>query len=234
MGERTRYPLARLLSRLGAASRARAAELAREGGVRVDGRVCRDPERTFPIDAKVEVRTRDGAWQRLEDQGHRRYAAWHKPKGVVVTARDERGRTSLADVLPPELAGCFAVGRLDKDSEGLLLLTDDGPWADRISAPGACEKRYRVTYDREPTPSQRTAMASGGSLPRGIVVSPCRIEPAGPRTCLVWLREGRNRQIRRLAEREGLKVIRLVREAVGEIELGDLPPGAWRWVPVAT
>jgi pseudouridine synthase len=134
-------------------------------------------------------------------------------------------------MLPPELAGCFAVGRLDKDSEGLLLLTDDGPWADRMSAPGACTKRYRVTYDRDPTPEQLHAMAGGGELSRGIAVGSCRITVVGPRTCLVWLSEGKNRQIRRLAEREGLRVVRLLREAVGEIELGDLPQGTWRWIP---
>jgi 23S rRNA pseudouridine2605 synthase len=187
--------------------------------------------RTFRLNEGVEIRDADGRWSKADQPSSHRYAIWHKPKGVVVTARDERKRPSLGEVLPPELAGCFAVGRLDKDSEGLLLLTDDGPWADRMSTPGACMKRYRVTFDRDPTREQCVAMAAGGELSRGITVGPCRIEPAGPRTCLIWLSEGKNRQIRRLAEREGLKVVRLQREAMGEIELGDLPHGAWRWLP---
>ncbi len=231
MTGRSRFPLNRLLSRLGFASRTQATILISEGRIRLNGRVCRDPERTFGLKDCVEALDEEGRWSKVDPPRSHRYAAWHKPKGLVVTARDESGRPSLSDVLPLELEGCFPVGRLDKDSEGLLLLTDDGPWADRMSAPGSCEKRYRVTYDREPTPEQRLAMAAGGELSRGITVGPCRIEPAGPRTCLVWLREGKNRQIRRLAEREGLRVVRLLREAVGEIELGDLPCGSWRWIP---
>ena len=135
MAERARFPLDRLLSRLGAASRAEAGRLIREGLVRVHGRVVRDPARAFGLKDPVEV-LRDGAWTKAEAPAVHRYAAWHKPAGVVVSARDERGRADLASALPPELEGCFAAGRLDMDSEGLLLLTDDGAFADAAVAPG--------------------------------------------------------------------------------------------------
>ncbi len=229
MTTRERFPLARLLSRLGAASRAEGARLAREGRVRVNGRVCRDPERTFGLQDLVEL-FREGRWVRVEARTEHRYAAFHKPPGVLVSSKSEAGHTALNQILPPELAGCFAVGRLDLDSEGLLLLTDDGPWADAVLAPGRHEKRYRVTFDADPTDAQIAAMAAGGSLERGLVVEPCRVERAGPCECVFYLREGKNRQIRRLARREGLKVRRLLREAVGSIELGELQLGACRWL----
>jgi 23S rRNA pseudouridine2605 synthase len=231
MSGRERFPLARLLSRLGVASRAEGARLAREGQVRVNGRPCTDPERTFTLKDRVEV-LRDGAWAIAAAPAARRYAAFHKPAGVLVSARSEAGHRALDQVLPPELAGCFAVGRLDLESEGLLLITDDGPWADAVIAPGGHEKRYRVTFDVDPTDAQIAAMAVGGTLERGIVVGPCRIERAAARTCLFFLHEGRNRQIRRLVRREGLKVRRLVRESIGLVELGDLAPGGWRWLEV--
>ncbi|HJW09298.1 MAG TPA: pseudouridine synthase [Holophagaceae bacterium] len=232
MESRDRYPLARLLSRLGVASRAEAGRWVREGRVRVHGCVVRDPERSFGLKDPVEVQ-RDGVWRPAEAPAQRRYAAFHKPPGVLVSARSEAGHAALTDALPPELAGCFAVGRLDLESEGLLLLTDDGPWADAVIAPGRFEKRYRVTFDAEPTDAQIAAMAAGGALERGIVVEACRVERAGPCACRFFLHEGRNRQIRRLAKREGLKVRRLVREAIGPVELGALEPGAWRWLDAA-
>ena len=229
MADRDRFPLDRLLSRLGVASRAEAARLVREGRVRVPGRIVRDPDRSFGLKDPVEVQ-RDGVWHRAEAPAARRYALWHKPRGVVVSARDERGRPDLATALPPELAGCVAAGRLDLDSEGLLLLTDDGAFADAAVAPGRHPKRYRVTFDAEPTDAQLEGMAKGGSLGRGIEAGPCEVRRSGPREGLFILHEGRNRQIRRLAEREGLKVTRLLRESLGSLELGGLPPGGWRWL----
>ncbi|HEU4950997.1 MAG TPA: pseudouridine synthase [Holophagaceae bacterium] len=229
MADRDRFPLDRLLSRLGAAPRAEAARLVREGRVRVHGHIVRDPDRSFGLKDPVEVH-RDGIWQRAEAPASRRYALWHKPRGVVVSARDERGRPDLSAALPPELAGCVAAGRLDLESEGLLLLTDDGAFADAAVAPGRHPKRYRVTFDAEPTDAQLEGMAKGGSLGRGIEAGPCEVRRSGPREGLFILHEGRNRQIRRLAEREGLTVIRLLREALGTLELGDLPPGGWRWL----
>lgn len=234
MADRQRFPLDRLLSRLGAASRAEAGGMIREGRVRVHGRVVRDPQRSFGLKDPVEI-LREGVWSKAEAPTVHRYAAWHKPPGVVVSARDERGRVDLSSALPPDLEGCFAAGRLDMDSEGLLLLTDDGAFADADAAvaPGGHAKRYRVTFDGEPSDAQIEAMAAGGALGRGLEVGRCEIRRSGPRECVFVLHEGKNRQIRRLAEREGLAVTRLVREAIGIVELGDLPPGGWRWLAEA-
>ncbi|HTL99111.1 MAG TPA: pseudouridine synthase [Holophagaceae bacterium] len=229
MSDRTRFPLDRLLSRLGVASRAEAGRLIRDGRVRVHGRVVRDARRDFGLRDPVEV-LREGAWARAEPKTVHRYAAWHKPPGVVVSARDERGRADLSSALPPELEGCFAAGRLDMDSEGLLLLTDDGAFADAAVAPGRHAKRYRVTFDADPSDAQIEGMAAGGELGRGIIVGPCEVRRSGERECIFILHEGKNRQIRRLAEREGLKVMRLLREALGPVELGSLTPGGWRWL----
>lgn len=203
--------------------------MVREGRVRVHGRVVRDAARSFTLKDPVEV-WRDGIWARAEAPATHRYAAWYKPVGVVVSARDERGRADLASSLPPELKGCFAAGRLDKDSEGLLLLTDDGAFADAAVAPGGHAKRYRVTFDTELSDPQIEGMARGGALGRGIEVGPCEVRRSGPLECVFILHEGKNRQIRRLAERERLKVIRLIREAIGSIALGSLQAGEWRWL----
>ena len=232
MSDRARFPLDRLLSRLGVASRAEAARMVGEGRVRVHGRVVRDPQRAFGLKDPVEIQT-DGVWMRAEAPVSHRYAAWHKPRGVVVSARDERGRADLSSSLPPELEGCFAAGRLDKESEGLLLLTDDGTFADAAVAPGRHAKRYRVSFDAEPSDPRIAGMAAGGALGRGIAVEPCEVRRSGPCECIFVLHEGKNRQIRRLAEREGLAVTRLVREAIGSIELGTLALGEWRWLTVA-
>ncbi len=128
------------------------------------------------------------------------------------------------------MEGCFAAGRLDRESEGLLLLTEDGTFADAAVAPGGHTKRYRVTFDAEPSEAQMEGMARGGALGRGLEVGPCEVTRSGVREAVFILHEGKNRQIRRLAEREGLIVTRLVREAIGSIELGDLKSGAWRWL----
>ncbi len=232
MSDRVRFPLDRLLSRLGVASRAEAARMIREGLVRVHGRVVRDPARNYGFNDPVEI-LRGGRWTKAEAPTGHRYAAWHKPPGVVVSARDERGRVDLATALPPELEGCFAAGRLDMESEGLLLLTDDGAFADAAVAPGRHAKRYRVAFDAEPSDAQMEGMALGGVLSRAIEVGPCEVRRSGARECIFLLREGKNRQIRRLAEREGLAVTRLLREAIGGIELGGMKVGEWRWLTEA-
>lgn len=227
---RTRFPLARLLSRLGVASRAEAERLVIRGAVRVHGQVVMDPGRTFGLKDPVEVLGEDGRWRRMEARSAPRYAAFHKPPGVVTTLRDERGRPCVGDLLPPGLAGCFPVGRLDAESEGLLLLTDDGPWADRVSAPGGCAKVYQVRFATIATDDQLAGMARGGALARGQRAAPLEVLRLGPDAVRITLREGKNRQIRRLGAREGLRVVFLQRTAVGEVGLGDLPPGGWRWL----
>lgn len=159
-----------------------------------------------------------------------RYAAFHKPPGVLVSHADPRGRRRLVELFPPELAGCFPVGRLDRDSEGLILVTDDGGFFHAVTRPGGCAKLYRVEFDQDPSAEQLQDMARGGAIGRGLRVAPCVVEPAGPGAARIRLEEGKNRQIRRLAARAGLQVRGLIREAVGPVQLGDLPPGGWKWL----
>lgn len=155
----------------------------------------------------------------------------YKPRGVVTTLNDERGRPTVADLLPPELPRLFPVGRLDQFSEGLLLMTNDGKLANRLTHPaGEIRKTYHLWVSGWQPGAEDL-------LRRPIVLDGCRIRP--PLVRLVWQREGvakleitihegRNRQIRRMAEAARLTVTRLKRVAEGPLALGDLKPGQWR------
>jgi 23S rRNA pseudouridine2605 synthase len=151
---------------------------------------------------------------------------------VVTTRSDERGRRTVYDLLPPGLPWVFPAGRLDADSEGLLILTTDSALAVRLTDPEhAIPKTYHVTLSGRPTEAALDTLQSGVDLPDGRT-RPARVRllQAGERTSLVEvvLTEGRNRQIRRMAQAVGHKVRRLVRVAIGGYPLGDLPPGACR------
>jgi pseudouridine synthase len=158
------------------------------------------------------------------------YLVLHKPRGYVTSRSDERGRRTVYDLLAGTAEGrwLFPVGRLDRDSEGLLLLTDDGPWAHRLTDPaGGTEKRYRVLLDR-PLGPDGTARWREGFLLDGRPTLPAPIAEEGEGWCRVSLVEGRNRQLRRMFRLLGRRVRRLVRTGVGSLELGDLPPGESR------
>jgi 23S rRNA pseudouridine2605 synthase len=155
----------------------------------------------------------------------------YKPRGYVTTLSDERGRPTVAELLPPELGRLYPVGRLDQFSEGLLLMTNDGDLANRLTHPSG---EVRKTYLLWVSGWQAGAL---GLLRRPIVLDGYRIQP--PEVRLVWARaetakleiaihEGRNRQIRRMARAAGLIPTRLQRIAEGPITLGDLKPGQWR------
>jgi len=217
-----------VISKLGIASRAQAARWIAEGRVSVDGRVARDAER--PTDAASERIAVDG----VDVHAQRRvYLMLNKPRGVITTAADEQGRDTvyalLADAGLPWLA---PVGRLDKASEGLLLLTNDSAWAARITAPDAhLDKTYHVQVDRLPDALLLDAL-SVGIDDRGerLALKSVRELRRGDRNA--WLEivldEGRNRQIRRVLAAFDIGVLRLVRVAIGTLVLGELAKGAWR------
>ncbi|MFC4729807.1 pseudouridine synthase [Coralloluteibacterium thermophilus] len=225
-----RYGLARVLSKRGYCSRSEAERLIVAGRVRVDGRLVRDPEApTDPVRALIRVD--DAAAPVAAASGV--YLALNKPRGLVTTARDERGRDTVFRCL--EGAGLpyvAPVGRLDQASEGLLLFTNDPGWAAGITSPeSALLKTYRVQVDAPIEAARAAAIAEGvrdGDTFLG--VHALRILRANPRT--TWLEieldEGRNRHIRRLLGAHGLGVLRLIRVAIGPLELGALPKGAWR------
>jgi 23S rRNA pseudouridine2605 synthase len=160
------------------------------------------------------------------------YLALNKPRGVIATARDPFGRPTVLD-LAPDRPRLFPVGRLDAESEGLMILTNDGDLANRIMHPRyGCQKEYRALVRGEPTAEALERLRSGIELDDGRT-APAEVElaqpaPGGRRWLRVTLREGRNRQVRRMLAAVGLPVERLRRVRIGPLEVGGLPPGASR------
>jgi 23S rRNA pseudouridine2605 synthase len=226
--EQRKVGLARVLSKLGYCSRSKAADLIRAGQVRLNGVVRRDPETpTHPGKDRIEVNNAPVA------AGTKIYLMLNKPRGVVTSASDEKGRETVYTCLPKGLPWLAPVGRLDKASEGLLLLTNDSEWAARITAPEThLDKTYHVQVNAPVEPSLLLALREGVRTDDGdfLRVKNACILRCGERNS--WLEiildEGKNRQIRRLLEHFHLEVLRLVRVAIGPLALGQLQKGATR------
>jgi len=223
-----RHGLARVLSKLGACSRSQAEQWVREGRVSVDGRVVRDPHFPTLID-RQEVAV-DG---RAVKSAKRVYVMFNKPRGLVVSAADEQGRdtvyTALASAGLPWLG---PVGRLDKASEGLLLLSNDTVWAAGITDPVThLDKTYHVQVAGQPEAATLAAMLAGISDTGDFLrATQAQLLRAGEKNAWleVVLDEGRNRHIRRLLAALGFDVLRLIRVAIGPLALGELAKGQWR------
>lgn len=219
--------LQKILAAAGIASRREAEELILEGRIEVDGEVV--TELGTRVDVHEQTIHVDG--QPLP-KPKRIYLAVNKPTGVVCTARDPAGRPRVIDMLPPDTGRVFTVGRLDMDSEGLILVTNDGELANRLTHPKhGVEKIYEVQVAGRPEQDVLAQLRKGVHLAEGYV-RPVRVKIKGHRknsTILeMVLDEGRNREIRRLLARVGHKVQRLCRIAVGPVRLGELPRGAVR------
>ncbi|MEN0111096.1 MAG: pseudouridine synthase [Planctomycetota bacterium] len=219
--------LQKLLAAAGVASRRECELLIAEGRVQVDGVVVTElGARVNPFRQQVHF---DG-----EPLPKRRrvYYAVNKPDGYVSTARDPAGRPRVVDLLPPDLGRVFNVGRLDMASEGLILLTNDGELANRLTHPRhGVEKLYHVQVAGKPTPEALREVRSGVYLTEGkVAFANVRIKSRHKNSTIleVTLDEGRNREIRRVLARVGHKVQKLTRVAVGPVRLGDLPSGAYR------
>ncbi len=223
-----RHGLARALSKRGYCSRSAAAALIAAGRVRVEGRVVRDPEAPTSAASRIEV---DG--QPLAEAS-RIYLALNKPRGLVTTRADERQRDTVYRCLDGAgLPWLAPVGRLDKASEGLLLMTNDSAWAARITDPAqGMNKTYHVQIDRVPDAELVAALLAGVRLDDGgeLRVVEARALRAGTRHgwLEIVLDEGRNRHLRRMLAALDVGVLRLVRVAIGTLALGDLAKGAWR------
>lgn len=220
----------KVLSDQGICSRRAAERMIAEGRVKVNGRPVSLGDKMNPDFDKVSI---DGKNQRIVRKRKYIYIMLHKPRGYITTASDERGRKTVMDLVADVGRRVYPVGRLDKDSEGLLLLTDDGAFANLLTHPsGGVGKLYRVTVRPRATEEQIVRMSSGVVLDDGVKTAPAVIHVAADepgRTVLeMTLFEGRNREIRRMCEAVGLEVIRLKRSAEGPVKLGMLPPGAWR------
>jgi 23S rRNA pseudouridine2605 synthase len=226
--------LARALSKLGYCSRSKAAELIRGAQVKLNGVVLRDPE--SPVDLKRDRIVVDG---RPVEQSQSIYLMMNKPRGLVTTAADEKGRATVYSLLGHISATSWVapVGRLDKASEGLLLLTNDSEWGARIASPGAhLEKTYHVQIGTVADEKTLAALARGVQTEDGdfLGVRGIKMLRAGEKNC--WLEivldEGKNRHIRRMLQALGIEVLRLVRVAIGPLQLGKVPKGASRLLSV--
>ncbi len=223
--------MARALSKLGYCSRSQAAELIRTGRVRLNGGIRRDPE--TPVRLELDRIAVDG--HAIEPQQNI-YLMMNKPRGLVTTAADEKGRNTVYEVLQKTgeaLPWIAPVGRLDKASEGLLLLTNDSEWGAKISAPEThLEKTYHVQIgtvadEKLVQAIVRDVITEDGEALRA---TKARLLRSGEKNC--WLEiildEGKNRQIRRMLAALGVEVLRLVRVSIGPLQLGRLAKGSYR------
>jgi 23S rRNA pseudouridine2605 synthase len=214
--------LARVISKRGFCSRAKAREFVQAGRVRVDGQVVLNPDASVKTGAVIEV---DG---RPIDVSEKVYLMLNKPRGLVTTTADEQGRETVYECFKDApLPRIVPVGRLDQASEGLLLFTNDNDWAARITDPKArITKTYHVQIDRAADPDLIARMKVNAEFP----VRAVQILRTGERKS--WLEivldEGRNRHIRRLLETFKIEVLRLIRIRIGSLELGHLPKSQWR------
>jgi 23S rRNA pseudouridine2605 synthase len=224
--------LQKVLAHAGVASRRHAEALITAGRVTVNGAVVRElGTRVDPAHDEVRV---DGA--PLRPPAAHTYVLLNKPRDAVTTARDPQGRRTVLDLLPPELRTrrIYPVGRLDRETEGLLLLTDDGDLALRLTHPRyALPKVYEALVAAEPPWAALDQLRRGMDLPGDErPTAPARARVLGADREGTWIEveihEGRNRQVRRMLDEVGYPVLRLRRVRVGPLALGSLRPGAWR------
>lgn len=220
--------LARALSKLGYCSRSDASDLIHAGRVRLNGAVRREPETHVHLERdRIEV---DGKPVAVTSKV---YLILNKPRGIVTTASDEKGRQTVYAFLDPALPWVAPVGRLDKASEGLLLLTNDSEWAAQVISPTShLDKTYHVQIKRVADTALLEAIGKGVRTEEGefLRVQSVSILRGGKRNTWleIILREGKNRHIRRTLEALGVEVLRLVRVAIGPLPLGQLAKGSVR------
>jgi 23S rRNA pseudouridine2605 synthase len=219
----------KFLSDNGVLSRRKAEEAILAGKITVNGRPATIGQK---IDPRRDLVAVDGVKVEPPRRKQNVYIMLHKPRGYVTTTSDEMGRRCVADLVTKAPAKVYPVGRLDKQSEGLLLLTNDGDFANRIMHPRShVSKTYRVTVRSDVTEDQLIKLSTGvelddkPTLPASVhLIS----KESGRSVMQLTIYEGRNRQVRRMCEAVGLTVVRLRRIAVGPLKLGMLPPGEWR------
>jgi 23S rRNA pseudouridine2605 synthase len=220
--------LAKFLATAGVASRRASEQLISAGRVTVDGVTVTDPARDVePLNAVAF----DG--EPVRQAPIRAVYAVHKPAGVVSTADDPQGRPTVVSLIPSALR-LYPVGRLDIDTTGLILLTNDGELAHRLTHPSfEVPKQYLAVVTRPPVrDAALRALRRGVELDDG-QTAPARVRRLAPDTIELTIHEGRKRQVKRMCEHVGHPVRRLVRVAFGELELGDLAPGAYRQLTAA-
>lgn len=219
--------LQKFLSEAGVASRRKAEEMIRSGMVKVNGSVAEIGDSVDPQKDNVYV-----SGKKIKKESSLRYILLNKPRGYVTTTDDELGRKCVTELVKGVKERIYPVGRLDRVSEGALILTNDGEFANAMMHPSRhVPKTYRVTVRPDITARQIDELSSGIMI-EGRMTSPADVQllqkEEGRAVVEIVLYEGRNRQIRRMCEALGLEVARLKRTAVGSIKLGMLRPGEWR------
>ena len=219
----------KVLSDNGILSRRKAEDAIRAGRITINGRPA---VLGNPVNPTRDVITVDGVRVMLQKKKNNFYIMLHKPRGFVTTTADELGRRCVTDLVKDAPSKVYPVGRLDRNSEGLLLMTNDGDFANLVMHPSNhISKSYRVTVRPSITDEQAAQMGAGlmidgkMTLPATVLV----LEKQEGRVVLqITISEGRNRQVRRMCEAVGLEVARLKRISIGPLKLGMLPPGEWR------
>ncbi len=220
--------LQKFMAEAGVASRRACEELIRQGRVTVNGETASLGRSVEPEQDRVEL---DG--KPVQKEQRRTVILLYKPRGVVSTSSDPEGRRTVQDYFREIPERLYNVGRLDLNSEGLLLMTNDGALANRLTHPRyGVEKTYYAVCDGRLTASEAARLTNGVELEDG-VTAPARVDAVRTTQCgdtsfLITIHEGRNRQIRRMLEAVGHRTLRLKRERFGPLSLGTLAPGEWR------
>lgn len=219
----------KLLSDCGFCSRRKAETLITAGRVKLNGHPVKLGDKALPTD----LITVDGERVYVPKKKPLRYIMLNKPRGYVTTMQDEQGRRCITDLLEGIEDRVYPVGRLDRNSEGLLLLTNDGAFANGIMHPSReVTKTYRVTVRPPVSEDQLSQMSVGVTLDDGTKTAPANIvmkeQEAERVVLLVTIHEGKKREVRRMCDAVGLEVARLRRISIGPVKLGMLKPGTWR------
>ena len=221
--------LQKIISSSGYASRRAGEELIKAGRVAVNGITAKLGD---SADVRTDIITVDGV--RLAASDEKTYIMLHKPRGYVTTMHDEKGRKCVTDLVKNLNKRVYPVGRLDMYSEGLLIMTDDGEFANRLMHPSGEEKKTYHAYINGRCPENTLAILRSPLLIDGYRISPADVEvirESSDETVLkIIIHEGRNRQIRKMCEIAGLKLSRLKRTGEANFVLGDLKPGKWRFL----
>jgi 23S rRNA pseudouridine2605 synthase len=234
-GERSKHSpegerIAKVIARAGVCSRRDAEKLIAEGRVMLDGEIVATPAIKVTQNNVIQI---DG--KPLAEPEPARLWRYHKPSGLVTTHKDEKGRSTVFGALPKSLGRVVSVGRLDFNSEGLLLLTNDGEIARRLEIPTAgWVRKYRARLFGKVTQTDLDKLATGTTIAGvsyGPIVADIERSKGNYSWVLVSLKEGKNREVKRVMESLGLKVARLIRISYGPFQLGQLAEGALEEIP---